>query len=214
MPEPSTPHCELLVEERSAKHALDHLLPRLLGGTATFRIHPFRGKLDLLRKLPQRLAGYARLPVDFRVVVLIDADNEDCRALKRKLDTTADRAGLAPRTRVLNRLAIEELEAWFFGDIEALRAAYPRLPSTLAARRRYRRPDAIVGGTWEALERELQRAGYYRNGMPKTVVADRVGRHLHPDRNRSPSFRAFCSGLRRLVAGPGDQPTTPSRSTR
>jgi hypothetical protein len=31
----------------------------------------------------------------------------------------------------LNRIAVEELEAWFFGDIEALRAVYPKLSATL-----------------------------------------------------------------------------------
>lgn len=49
--------------------------------------------------------------------------------------------------QVLNRLAIEELEAWFFGDVAALHSAYPRVPSTLGRRSRYRDPDAIRGGT-------------------------------------------------------------------
>lgn len=39
-------------------------------------------------------------------------------------------AGGAP-WQLVNRIAIEELEAWYFGDWEAVRTAYPRIPSTI-----------------------------------------------------------------------------------
>jgi len=35
------------------------------------------------------------------------------------------------RFQVLNRLAIEELEAWFFNDIQALHTAHPRISLNL-----------------------------------------------------------------------------------
>jgi len=60
---------------------------------------------------------------------------------------------------VVNRIAIEELEAWYFGDVEAICDAYPGVPRTLAQRNGMREPDEIRGGTWEALERVVQRAG-------------------------------------------------------
>lgn len=49
--------------------------------------------------------------------------------------------------QVVNRIAVEELEAWFFGDWSALQAAYPRVPATIPQKARFRDPDAIVGGT-------------------------------------------------------------------
>jgi hypothetical protein len=101
---------------------------------------------------------------------------------------------------VLNRLAIEELEAWFFGDVGALRAAYPGIPSSLGERANYRDPDAIRGGTWEALERELQRAGHHREGLAKIKAAQEIAAHMAPERNRSRSFQAFRQGLLDLVA--------------
>ena len=52
--------------------------------------------------------------------------------------------------QLVNRLAVEELEAWFFGDVDAMATAYPRVPRTLAQRAPYRDPDRIKGGTWEA----------------------------------------------------------------
>ena len=35
----------------------------------------------------------------------------------------------------------------------------------------YGDPDAIKGGTWEAMERELQRAGYFKSGLAKIEAA-------------------------------------------
>ena len=161
-------HLEFLVAEPSAEAALQSLVPKIVGPAISFAIHPYQGKPDLLGKLPGVLRAYrAWLPLDAAIVVLLDNDRDDCRALKARLEEMAARAGFVTRSaapmgsrfRVVNRLAVEELEAWFFGDVEAMHAAYPRLPSTLGHQSRYRRPDAIAGGTWEALERVLRRAG-------------------------------------------------------
>lgn len=94
----------------------------------------------------------------------------------------------------MNRIAIEELEAWFFGDIQALRAAYPRLSANLGQRERYRDPDAIPGGTWECLERELRQVGYHKGGLQKIALARDVARHMQPERNRSQSSRLSIVG--------------------
>jgi hypothetical protein len=201
-------HVELLVEERSAEAALANLLPRMVPSGTTWRVHPFRGKSDLLGNLPQRLRGYRTwIPPEWRIVVLVDEDRRGCIELKRHLEaaalaagfTTRSSAGASGRFEVLNRLAIEELEAWFFGDVEAMTAAYPGVPVTLAARETYRDPDGIPGGTWEALWRVLRQAGYYRAGLPKLEVARRISAHMDPARNRSRSFQHFRDGLRAFV---------------
>ena len=93
---------------------------------------------------------------------------------------------------------MEELEAWFFGDVEALVAAYPRVPRTLERWKDYRDPDAIRGGTWEALGRVLQRAGYFPGGLAKKAAARTIATHMNPERNRSRSFRLFLDTLREL----------------
>lgn len=120
----SAVHFELLVEEPSMEAFLKELLPRLLPQNRTFHIHPFQGKPDLLGKLQSRLRGYsAWLPDNYRIVVVVDRDEEDCRQLKERLEATAADAGLrtwtaagAEQWQVVNRIAIEELEAWYFGD--------------------------------------------------------------------------------------------------
>jgi len=101
--------------------------------------------------------------------------------------------------QVLNRIAVEELEAWFFGDVPALTRAYPRIPATLSNKKGFRDSDAILGGTWETLERVLQDAGYYAAGMPKLEVARQISANMDPARNSSRSFQIFCDGLKRLL---------------
>jgi hypothetical protein len=201
-------HIEFLVEEESCAEALRSLVPKIVGETASFGLHFFQGKPDLLKKLPERLAGYANwLTDDYRIVVLVDRDNDDCKNLKAQLDEIAAEKGLKTRStsrdkrrfHVMNRIAVEELEAWFLGDVEALSAAYPRVPGTLGKKRGYHDPDAIRGGTWEALERTLRKAGYYSTGMPKIEVARNVAARMDPSRNRSHSFQVFRDGLRDMV---------------
>jgi hypothetical protein len=201
-------HIEFLVEEQSAEAALLILVPKIIGSTATFATHAFQGKSDLLKKLPSRLRAYhSWLPDDWRIVVLIDEDRQDCMALKANLEQAAHDAGFVTRSNstegsfhVINRLAIEELEAWYFGDIQALVAAYPRVNPNLGKQAKYRNPDAIKGGTWEALERVLQKNGYYPTGLPKIEAARQVAMHMIPNQNTSASFQVFSKSLVDMVS--------------
>lgn len=201
-------HFELLVEEPSAEAALQNLLPRILGESATFVIHPHQGAADLLGKLPDRLKAYKTwLPPDWRIVVLVDEDRRDCHDLKNRLEREARRAGLAAKStaglrefQVVNRLAIEELEAWFFGDVDALVATYPGVSANLGQKARCRNPDATAGGAWEALERVLQKAGCFPGGLAKIEAARAISMSMDPRRNRSRSFRVFRDALIEMSA--------------
>lgn len=199
-------HVEFLLEEPSAEAALTAILPKILVDDVTFDFHVFEGKRDLLKQLPLRLKGYRRwLPPDWRVFVLIDEDRQDCLKLKGQLENAAREAGFSTKShpnsdgdfQIVNRLVVEELEAWFFGDVEALREAYPNVSNTFQNRAKYREPDAITGGTWETLERLLR--GYYPNFLPKRVVAQNVAPHMEPSRNRARSFQVFVEGLKACV---------------
>ena len=91
-------HVEFLVEEDSVEALLKGLLPKLLPAGVSFAIHPFQGKRDLLTKLPDRLRGYRQwLPADWRLIVLVDEDRQDCRALKQQLDKAATDAGFTTK---------------------------------------------------------------------------------------------------------------------
>ncbi len=94
---------------------------------------------------------------------------------------------------------IEELEAWFFGDVPALCQAYVGVKPSLAQNAKYRDPDAIKGGTWEALQRELQSKGHFKTGLDKVKAAREIAALMDPSANRSPSFQAFYAGLQSLT---------------
>jgi hypothetical protein len=200
-------HLEILVEEPSMEAFLRALLPRLLGNRASFEIYPFQCKDDLLDKLPARLQGYASwLPESWRIVVVVDRDDDDCAILKQRMERAAAQAGLRSRTngaantwQLVNRIAIEELEAWYFGDWEAVRQIYPRVSETVPQKEGFRDPDAISGGTWEAFERLLQRAGYFKNGLRKTEAARALGQRVDPQHNRSCSFQVFRDAILEAV---------------
>lgn len=198
----------VFVEEPSAEAALALLLPKLLGDVE-FQIIHFQGKQDLLNQTPARLRGYASwLPEDWRILVLVDRDDEDCFVLKSELENMAADAGLLTKTatggsacfRVVNRIACEELEAWFFGDWAAVKSAFPRVPATVPHKAGFRDPDAITGGTWEAMERVLQKAGYFKSGLRKVELARSVAQHMVPDANTSRSFQAFAGAVAAAAA--------------
>lgn len=195
------------VEEPSMQTALDILLPNMLGG-ADFEIRRFQCKDDLLKNLPDRLRGYSSwLPAAWAILVLVDCDDDDCYELKKTLESISANAGLISKTvagagnrfQVVNRIAVEELEAWFFGDWPAVQMAYPRIPPTIPQKSAYRDADAIRGGTWETFERVLKRAGYFRTGLRKMECARSVAQHMVPARNTSKSFQAFNNAVSAAV---------------
>ncbi len=194
-------HIEFLVEEWSSKEVLNNLLPKIFDSSISYQIHAFQGKRDLMKKLPNRLRGYkraykARLGNDYKIVVLIDEDRVDCKKLKERLENISSDAGLISKSKadlnepfqILNRIAIEELEAWFFGDIEAIVTAYPKVNKNIANQKKYRNPDDIGGGTAEALKKLLQDKDYYQG---KIQTAREISRYMNPKNNRSKSFQVF-----------------------
>jgi hypothetical protein len=195
-------HVEVLVEEPSMEAALAVLLPKMLG-EISFQIHTHQSKHDLLATLLPRLRGYATwvLP-NHRLLVVVDRDQDECSELKGRLDEAARVAGLKTRTEagisectVVNRIAVEELEAWYFGDWNAVRSVYPRVPETIPSKAPFRNPDGVAGGTWEAFERILQKAGYFKGGLRKIEAARMIAPHMNPDANTSPSFAVFRSAV-------------------
>ena len=109
-------HIELLLEEPSAEAFFAGFLTKIVADGTTWRLIPFQGKADLLSNMEKRLKGYASwIPDDWRIVVLVDEDRQDCRKLKSKLEAAAAAAGLLTKTKagkasfvVLNRIAVED----------------------------------------------------------------------------------------------------------
>ncbi len=213
-------HIEILVEDSSGAKLLETLLPRVIGerGTPhTWRLHPYKGigrlpaglsatadpaKRALLDQLPRLLAGYGKTPGIDAVLVLLDSDRRDCKAFLRELKTLLSRCH--PTPNALFRLAIEEMEAWYLGDRQALLAAYPRAKKDVLSR--YQQDS--VCGTWELLADAvhpggsiaIQSTGWPLPGQVKHRWAEQIGPRMNIEDNKSPSFCKFRDGLRRLAA--------------
>lgn len=131
----------------------------------------------------------------------------NCQTLKAEVEQIALGMGFYTKSspapdgqfQVVNRLCIEELEAWFFGDVAALCAAYPDVPPALSQKRGFRDPDAIKGGTWEVLERVLQKAGHHRGGLAKMQAARDIAPYMDIEANNSCSFQLFRDTLRAIT---------------
>lgn len=212
-------HIEILVEDSSGEKLLEAVLPRLLGeygNPHTWKMHSYKGigripknlkgssdpsKRILLDRLPKLFQGYGRTPGIDAVVVVLDTDKRDCVDFLAELKTLA--AGCTPAPNTLFRLAIEEVEAWYLGDRQALTYAYPRAKPEIL--NRYVQDSAC--GTWELLADAvypggsvaIKKAGWPLPGQVKHEWAEKIGPLLEPDRNESPSFGKLRDGLRRLV---------------
>ena len=197
-----TSRFEFLVEEPSMEAFLNAVLPSMLPADTAFEIHAFQGKQALLRKLEKRLKGYSRFMTnDHRVMVIVDQDHDDCKDLKSRLESACANAGLrsrrvaaTPNWQIVTRIAIEELEAWYFGNWLAVCAAYPRIPKNTPRKKKYRNPDAIPD-TWENFERIFKKAGYCKQGMRKVEVAINIGARFDPGNCISRSFQAFQNAV-------------------
>jgi hypothetical protein len=201
-------HLEFLVEEFSAKVCLQQILPKMLSENISYTIHDFRGKNNLLTKLPERLKAYkAWIPEDYKIIILVDRDDDDCEKLKDKIEEYANQVGLITKSQVnnkeqfqvLNRILIEELEAWFFGDVKAIVSAYPKVSPNLGNQAKFRKPDEITGGTWQALEKVLKTVGYHQGGLEKVKAAREISQFMNPQENSSPSFQIFYQGLQDII---------------
>jgi len=175
-----------LLEEYSIKVLLDGLIPRLFPDLP-FLCVPHEGKHDLEKSIPRKLKSWREPGVRF--VVVRDNDGGDCMALKEKLEALC-REGC--REDSIVRIACQEIEAWYFGDPEALAEAFGRDDlRCLCSKKRYRDPDAIIqpGKAIEELVPEFQ----------KVSGARRMVSLLSRERNRSRSFHVLLESIERAA---------------
>ena len=215
-------HFEILIEDQSGKKALDILVPKIIGEPHTFRVISYKGigrvpknmsvsakvnKRILLAQLPKLLKGYgnafASYPDNYlaAVILVCDLDNKSLSAFRSDLCLILNNCNPKPATRFC--IAIEEGEAWFLGDIEAIRRAYPR--AKMAILNSYIN-DSICG-TWEILANAVYRGGstalsangWQVVGAEKSTWAEKITPHMDVSNNDSPSFNYFRLKLLELV---------------
>lgn len=214
-------HFEILVEDRSGKMLIDKLMEKLINGCSsgiTYRTIAYSGigklpknldkasdpsKRVLLNKLPQLLRGYGKsLTDDSALIIVVDCDKRNCADFKQELINALNSSCiLQPKTAFC--IAIEEMEAWLLGDMEALLKAYPSARKNVL--------EAYVqdsqNGTWEQLAdaiysqkaHGLKKRGYPDIGVVKCEWADRISSYMRIDNNISPSFRYFIRKINTFI---------------
>lgn len=175
-----------LTEERSMKELLEILLPKILPNDMEKPlIIPHNGKSDLAASIPKKLRAWQN--PDDKFVIVHDQDSNDCIRLKSELAALCKDS----KNKYLIRIACKELEAWYFGDLEAVSCAYNKDFTKLAAKRKYREPDKIGNAKEEIcklIPTHQQISG-----------AKLIGSCMDINKNRSHSFNIFVNGIRKLV---------------
>jgi hypothetical protein len=212
-------HIEFLVEDSSGEKMLSQLLPKILGAQGaphTWRIKAYKGvgripaglsvkadpaKRMLLDQLPRLLQGYGKTVGIDAVVVVLDTDNRECSAFLTELKSLLANCKPAPHT--LFRLAIEETEAWYFGDKQSILQAYPRAKRDVIGR--YTQDS--VCGTWELLadavypggSAAIKKTGWPLPGQIKHEWAEKITPFMDINQNIPPSFIKLRDGLLQLA---------------
>jgi len=217
-------HFEILVEGQTELTALSYLMSKIIGeyeDPHTWKIHKHQGigrlpddkmikpnKNDrtLLHNLPSKLRAYGNGMKDNEVVILlVDLDGrEDCTAFKNELKSVLDFCEKKPI--LLIRIAIEELEAWYLGDREAIATAFPNYNQKIFDS--YIQDSQI--GTWEMLADIIHPNGLVnlnKNGKRSVLVLEEkkkwtkaISPYMDVDNNLSPSFCCFRDGIRTLAS--------------
>ncbi|MCL2202559.1 MAG: DUF4276 family protein [Defluviitaleaceae bacterium] len=207
-------HFEFLVEDASGKKAMEVLAPKLLGDTDTFRIFPYKGnghlpkglkpktdarKRILLDQLPKLINGYGRTPDCGVIVIICDLDSRDYMAFMAQLESLLNSCTKKPKD-TLFCLAVEEFEAWYLGDLAAIRKAYPNAKEYIL--NRYEN-DSICG-TWELLADAIYKGGRIelskkgQVGVEKYAWAEKISPFMDVSKNASPSFNEMRKQLHSL----------------
>lgn len=217
-------HFEILVEDQSGKKALDILVPKIVGDAHTFIVHPYKGigripknmrdtedasKRILLDNLPKLLKGYGRTFAGYQnckaaVILVCDLDNKCLKKFCAELFGILRGCNPKPETRFC--IAIEEGEAWFLGDLPAVKAAYPRAKA--AVLNSY--VNDSICGTWEKLADAvcqggalaLSAKGWQVVGSAKSKWAEEISPHMTLENSQSPSFCYFLRKMRELARMP------------
>lgn len=216
-------HFDILVEDQSGKILLEHLVPKIIGASHTYKIHAYHGigslpkgrkqakgikHSQLLNILPALIAGYGQTYRGYgrsykaALVVVCDLDDKCMKEFRRELDYVVKKCVSAPgETRFC--FAVEEGEAWLLGDKAAVREAYPHAKNNVL--NTYQN-DSICD-TWELLADAVYDGGRQRLsscawsviGTEKCSWAEKIGQYMNVNNNKSPSFNYFRKTMKKLA---------------
>lgn len=175
------------LEEPSAREMLKGILPKFLPDNVCVQYVVFEGKQDLEKRLPMRLKAWQAPNAKF--IVMRDQDSGNCVTIKQNL---LDKCAKSGQPDALVRIACHELETFYLGDLNAVAAAIgPGAIARSQSKAKYRDPDRLANPS-----EELKKlAPTYQ----KVSGSRAIGPLLDINNNKSNSFNALVSGVRRLL---------------
>ena len=216
---------QFLIEDKSTEVLVNHVMEKLQqlypGKYVDFNIKSFKGighlstqgslqerkGSSLLNNLRLYLRGFDRslshMP-HASIIVVLDNDKRNCAEFQKTLDKIAAESVMV--TDCVVCIAVKEMEAWLFGDEDAITSAYPN------AKKKYLKSyeqDGICD-TWEVLANMVYPGGlvalkkksknsYSATGIAKSEWADKIGKMLNLGKNQSPSFNRFLNVLQSRI---------------
>ena len=179
-----------LLEERSSKNLIDSIVPKILPDGVAHYSYFFDGKTDLEQNIARKIRGWLKPNTVF--LVMRDQDSADCKIVKKNLMAKcADSRVKADRYIV--RIACHELESFFLGDLDAVRAAGYKITLSKKFKNGYDKPDDLANAS-EELSKITGSA--YR----KIQGSRDISNFMKVDgSNKSVSFNMLVSGIRNLV---------------
>ncbi len=198
----------VLVEGTSEREFFDRWGPRC-NSDLKWKIHPHQGKgtfasamkknpnprrRGLLDQLPRKLAGWAKGfdRSQEKILVVLDTDADSIGEVRLQFEELVQGVDECPPVELV--LATEELEAFYLGDLAALKRAYPQHDAKMA---KAYVPDSVVG-TWELFGAIIGDGGGRKVEWAKTLggktVAQKTPRKSRKAKAASPQD---ASGRRR-----------------
>ena len=211
-----------LIEDQSSAILIDLLMKKLTPNhpDLIYRCTAFKGlggftkkntvKETRTGKLLNDLATYPRgfnkSLKDFpsAIIIVLDNDKNNPEEFREKLESVVQTNEII--VDHVFCIAVEEVEAWLLGDRAALITAYPF--AKLQVLNSYEQDsicgtrevlaDAVYSGGLVKLKRDCPT--YREVGACKCEWARKIGVHMEPEKNQSPSFQRFLFEIRKRIS--------------
>lgn len=179
-----------LLEEKSSKNLIDAIAPQILPEGVSLYSFAFDGKSDLEKNIVLKMRGWLKPNTVF--LVMRDQDSADCKLVKRNLMEKCSESRV-PSDRYMVRIACHELESFFLGDLDAVRAAGYKITLSKKFKTGYDNPDSMTNAA-EELAKITGQA--YRKIQGSKDISCKM---KLDGSNKSVSFNMLVSGIRKLV---------------
>lgn len=213
-----------LIEDKSGKTLIDALMSKIqekyknvmydckafsgIGGFTRKNTIKETKTGKLLNDLTTYLKGFNKslAGIESSVVIVLDNDERNTEVFKTQLEYIVT-SNMITIDHIF-AIAVEEIEAWLLGDIDAVISAYPNAKRQIL--NNYENDH--ICGTWETLANAIYPGGlskmkkdcptFVEKGKIKSEWAKNIGSFMDIENNESPSFQFFITELKKrcLVA--------------